>query len=151
MTILRYYPLSANTFHLILCHTFRFTVHSYRHHYYYYYFKSTQIHLSSRKSKIIFDPPSYILLSHAKSLSHGKRFVRIFLSFIFLYRKRTKYPNRSPQTITRNITKKTCSTNDVDSSRCSPSPSSCPRSIIPHFLVGPSQIRGSVVQEIAWP
>lgn len=77
--------------------------------------------------------------------------IRTYLPFISLYRRRTKYPNRSPQTITRNITKKTCSTNDVDSSRCSPSPSSCPRSIIPHFLVGPSQIRGSVVQEIAWP
>lgn len=83
MTILRYYPLSANTFHLILCHTFRFTVHSYRHHYYYYYyFKSTQIHLSSRKSKIIFDPPSYILLSH------GKRFIRIFLSFPCIEKER---------------------------------------------------------------
>lgn len=89
MTILRYYPLSANIFHLILYHTFHFTVHSYRHHYYYYYyFKSTQIHLSSRKSKIIFDPPSYILLSHAKPLSHGKRFVRIFLSFPCIEKER---------------------------------------------------------------
>lgn len=91
----------------------------------------------------------YPSLPHKISLPRQK--ICTYLPFISLYRKRTKYPNRSPQTITRNITKKTCSTNDVDSSRCSPSPSSCPRSIIPHFLVGPSQIRGSVVQEIAWP
>lgn len=95
--------------------------------------------------------PAIVYPSLPRKISLPRQKIRTYLPFISLYRRRTKYPNRSPQTITRNITKKTYSTNDVDSSRCSPSPSSCPRSIIPHFLVGPSQIRGSVVQEIAWP
>lgn len=124
------------------------------HYYYYYYFKSIRIHLFFSRSKIIFDPSSIaspLVRKTSLSLSLSTKDSYVDLPFIpSRYRRGTKYPNRCSQT---KYHEKHLPRTMFVSSRCSPpsSPSSCPRNIIPHFLVGPLQIRGSVVQEIAWP
>lgn len=135
MTILRYYLPSANTF------TFNFTSHISFHGSFSLLLLLFQIHsnpLIFSRSKIIFDPPSYIVsLSHLPfhSPASKKKYIQIDLG------KRSREISRK-----KRVPRTTLIRHDAP-----PSPSSCPRSIIPHFLVGPSQIRGSFVQEIAWP
>ena len=119
MTILRYYLPSANTF------TFNFTSHISFHGSFSLLLLLFQIHsnpLIFSRSKIIFDPPSYIV-----------RKISLSSSFPFPCIEEEIYPNRSRQTIARNITKKTCSTNDVDSSRCSPKSFLLPTQYHPPF------------------
>lgn len=148
MTIPRYYPSSANTFHLISCHAFHFIpiiiIIIISNPFESTYFSRDQKSYSIRRQS---HP-----LSSAKPLSLSLSLWKIrTLPFIpSRYRRGTKYPNRCSQT---KYHEKHLPRTTFVSSRCSPpsSPSSCPRNIIPHFLVGPLQIRGSVVQEIAWP
>ena len=117
MTILRYYLPSANTF------TFNFTSHISFHGSFSLLLLLFQIHsnpLIFSRSKIIFDPPSYIVsLSHLPfhSPASKKKYIQIDLG------KRSREISR----------KKRVPRNDVDSSRCSPKSFLLPTQYHPPF------------------